>query len=98
MNREKQIEEIVEHIDNYIQQVDVNHWYNDELDEGLAKYLYQADYRKQSEVVKEIFEDIKAMPKKFTEKSQDFEFGYRIAIQEILAELKKKYAEESGND
>lgn len=45
-------------------------------------------------VAREIFEEIeKVTPKDFTKKSQDFEFGYRIAIQEIIAELKKKYVE-----
>lgn len=50
------------------------------------------------EVAREIFEEIeKLTPKKFTEKSQDFEFGYALAIQQIknkIAELKKKYTEE----
>lgn len=63
-----------------------------------ATVLYNAGYRKQSDVAMEIFDEIKAMPKKFTEKSQDFEFGYRTGIQEMLAELKKKYTEESEND
>lgn len=67
-------------------------------DEVTAQKMFDKGYRKQGDVVREIFDELKAMPKKFTEKSQDFEFGYRIAIQEILTELKKKYAEESGND
>lgn len=67
-------------------------------DEATAQKMFDKGYRKQSEIVKEIFDEIKAMPKKFTEKSQDFEFGYKIAIQEILAQLKKKYSEELGND
>ena len=45
----KQIEEMVDDIDTYIESVDVKQWYSDELDEGLAKALYNAGYRKQSE-------------------------------------------------
>lgn len=63
-------------------------------DEATAQKMFDKGYRKQSEIVKEIFDEIKAMPKKFAEKSQDFEFGYKIAIQEILDELKKKYTGE----
>ena len=52
-----------------------------------------------TEVAREIFREIeKLTPKKFTEKSQDFEFGYALAIQQIkneFSELKKKYTEES---
>ena len=47
MSREKQIEEMVDDIDAYIENVDVKHWYRDELDEGLAEALYNAGYRKQ---------------------------------------------------
>lgn len=64
-----------------------------------AKLLYESGYRKQKEVAREIFEEIeKLTPKKFTEKSQDFEFGYALAIQQIknkIAELKKKYVVET---
>lgn len=49
MSREKQIEEMVYDIDAYIENVDVKHWYRDELDEGLAECLYNAGYRKHSE-------------------------------------------------
>ena len=47
MSREKQIEEMVDDIDAYIEGVDVKHWYSDELDEGLAEALYNISYRKQ---------------------------------------------------
>ena len=49
MNQEEQIEEMVEHINDYIGLVDTKHWYGDELDEGLAKHLYNAGYRKEIE-------------------------------------------------
>lgn len=45
----------------------------------------------EQEAAERIFEEIKVMSIDFTKKSQQFEFGYRFAIQEILAELKKKY-------
>ena len=48
MTHEKQIEEIVDAVDAYIENVDVKHWYRDELDEGLAEALYTAGYRKQA--------------------------------------------------
>ena len=46
MSRDKQIEEMVDVIDTYIENVDVKRWYSDELDEGLAEALYNAGYRK----------------------------------------------------
>ena len=98
MDREKQIEEMASDINDCITEfvTDTLDVYID--DEATAQKMFYKGYRKQSEIVKEIFDEIKAMPKKFTEKSQDFEFGYKTAVQEILAELKKKYTEESGND
>lgn len=48
MSKEKMIEEMVCLIDDYVDRVDVKHWYSDELDEGLAEAFYEADYRKQS--------------------------------------------------
>ena len=66
----------------------------------LSEMLIAKGYRKTADVAKEIFAEIKAMPiaKDFTRKSQDFEFGYRLATQEILAELKKKYESEGADD
>lgn len=58
--------------------------YDEERDIALHARLVR-------ETKQEVAREIKAMPKKFTEKSQDFEFGYRIAIQEILANLEKKH-------
>ena len=57
-NKNRQIEEMVANIDAYIEGVDVRHWYSDELDERLAEYLYNAGYRKASEIAREIFEEI----------------------------------------
>ena len=45
----EQIEEMVDDIDAYVENVDVKHWYRDELDEGLAEHLYNAGYRKKKE-------------------------------------------------
>ena len=60
----------------------------------LSEVLYNADYRKASEVAREIFEEIEKMKlqKDFTSRSQDFEFGYKLALADI-SELKKKYTE-----
>ena len=40
---------MVEHINDYIGQVDTKHWYGDELDKGLAKHLHNAGYRTEIE-------------------------------------------------
>lgn len=98
MDRENQIEKMASDINDCITEfiTDTLDVYVD--DEATAQKMFDKGYRKQSEIIKEIFDEIKAMPKKFTKKSQDFEFGYKIAIQEILAELKKKYPEELEND
>lgn len=78
-----------------------------------AESIYNADYRKQSEVAKEIFEKIDKIISKemhryeaMRAKSEDFKEmkfweGGKYSLQQIsywYAELKKKYAGESGND
>lgn len=83
LNREQIIAELQEIIDHFAGSLN-RYW---TLSNALALI------KQLTEEKREIFEEIKAMPreKNFTVKSQDFEFGYRIAIQEILAYLKKKY-------
>ena len=93
MSKEMQIEEIKRDI--FAAFGGYEKWEEDW--QSLAEAVYNAGYRKQKEVAREIFEEIERLtPKKFTEKSQDFEFGYALAIQQIknkIAELKKKYTE-----
>ena len=57
----------------------------------IAEYIYNAGYRKQSDVVKEIFDSIK-------EKLTFNTYGIATISNETFCELKKKYTEESGND
>ena len=65
-----------------------------------ADSIYNADYRKQSEIVKEIFEEIErilssnyccCLPQGITE---HYEY-YEGDVAKDIAELKKKYTEES---
>ena len=92
MDKEKQIEEIVKVMcggcpDNkecmYCLYAD---WYN-------AEALYNAGYRKQSEVTREIFEEIKDCMSCF----EDDDDGYllkKCEFEFFMRELEKKYTEE----
>lgn len=73
--------------------------------EQCPYFTQEVDYQSvlnqiKAEVAREIFEEVEAIPraKDFTKRSQDFEFGYRFAIKEILSELKKKYENEGADD
>lgn len=89
MDRDKQIEEMA----NIINEMDEPnaHYYDEILEQHeafadcftIAKHLYNAGYRKASEIAEEIFEKLKVDLK-----------GY-ISLN-YLDELKKKYAEEEG--
>ena len=62
----------------------------------LANGLEQIGYRKASDVAAEILKVFwgSATPKKFPTKSQDFEYGYNLAMLEIrnrIYEFEKKY-------
>ena len=98
MSKEKQNEELIQ------MYRDLGEIFNEEYErrrlitpQNTAEKMTAKGYRKQKAVAREIFEEIeKLTPKKFTEKSQDFEFGYALAIQQIknkIAALKKKYTE-----
>lgn len=58
--------------------------------ENIAEQLYEAGYRKQSEVAKEIFEEIEQL---FTDVKDGYEV-YHTMEPEHYCELKKKYTEE----
>jgi hypothetical protein len=78
MNKEKQIEEMAEFITE-----GVRPWAED------AEALYNAGYRKASEVAEEIFAELR--------KSAYSERGFSVIssdIEDFIAELKKKYTEE----
>ena len=55
-----------------------------------AKHIYEAGYRKQREVAKEIFEEIEQL---FTDVKDGYEVYHTIET-EYYCELKKKYTEE----
>ena len=83
MNREKQIEEMAEFMTE-----GVRPWVED------AEALYNAGYRKASDLAEEIFAEIHESIK--AEKFHHKNFGYLVYladIDRILAELKKKYTE-----
>lgn len=89
---EKQIEELSKVIDKSPWKVEQDatgvHINNYEI----AKYLYNACYRKQSEVVKEIFEEIEDCMSCF----EDDDDGYllkKCEFEFFMRELKKKYTE-----
>ena len=101
MNRYKQIEEMKLIIDKAEEEYSEiwNEWFYD-YKEGtkkdneflfFAKMLYDAGYRKSTEVAREIFEEIE-------NNYADFLFdGYRniiVITEKDFAELKKKYTEE----
>ena len=83
MSRDKQIEEMAEAVEQArIKATDTTNSMNYGFGGWYAKELYNAGYRKASEVAREIFED-------FTK--------YKVCTNEedwrVLAELKKKYTE-----
>ena len=59
-----------------------------------AIILYEKGYRKQSEVVREIFEEIESLLYKYTYQDVHKDFVISIGVTYELDELKKKYTEE----
>ena len=103
MNKEKQIEEIVK--DLYHNTTAYNTCWEEDCEE-LAKILYHLGYRKQSEVAREIFEEIEEyaelqieslnIAEKVDSRGTDFFGGGKqafVLLLDRLAELKKKYTE-----
>lgn len=94
MSKEKQIEEISKVIDKspwkLYQDFTGCHINSSEI----AEYLYNADYRKQSEVVKEIFREIE----NYMIDSTFCGMPVKSMLSSKFAELKKKYSEEPVND
>ena len=67
-----------------------------------AKRLYNAGYRKASDVAREIFEEIEGVLAVYTHtsKSEDYDNGIYDALEWVdskVAELKKKYESEGEN-
>ncbi len=103
MNKENQIKEMAKVIDK-------SHWKLEQDFTGchinsseIAEYLYNADYRKQSEVVMEIFDEIERilslnyccyLPQGATEHYEYYEGN----IAKDIAELKKKYTGEKEDE
>ncbi len=94
MSKEKQIDEIAKLICTYPQCVHYNiigeckNTVCQTVD--FAEHLYNSGYRKQSEVVREIFEEIEKFTHRFLD---DFNYLGGDLVYDI-AELKKKYTEE----
>lgn len=101
---EKQIEELSKVIDKSPWKVEQDATGCNINNYEIAKYLYNACYRKQSEVVKEIFEEIEKMLKDqevVTENQRCKEVGDWLLhdyFPKRLTELRKNTLEESGND
>lgn len=85
--KEKQIEEMAKTI--YEQDLSYDTYYQTHC-ERLATDLYNAGYRKSTDLAEEIFAEIEEMV--ITEKSND---GCALYLDKVeLAELKKKYTQE----
>ena len=72
-------------------------WHGEKVEiVSIQIFENHTDYRKAYDVARKFFNKIKELlrTKDFTVRSQDFKFGYMNAIQDILAELKKKYESE----
>ena len=96
MSREEQIEEMTVAIDGMNERN--AHYYDEYMEEceafadgdAIAKVLYDKGFRKQNEVVKEIFEEIE---------NNLFSCGVNFVIsKEAFVELKKKYIGGKEND
>ena len=105
MNKEKQIEEMAKVIEQArIKATDTTNSMNYGFDGWYAKELYTAGYRKQSEVAREIFEEIEELAKIYT--FPVVKNGVVEIVKEPfwcfdpndLAELKKKYTESEDTE
>lgn len=94
MDREKQIEEKHELSESIYMSGYGLDWKDSD---DIAEQLYNAGYRKQSEVAREIFAEIEDSMSCF----EDDDDGYllkKCEFEFFMRELKKEYMEESGND
>lgn len=94
MDREKQIEEKHELSESIYMSGYGLDWKDSD---DIAEQLYNASYRKQSEVAREIFAEIEDSMSCF----EDDDDGYLLKKCEFkffMRELKKEYTEESEND
>lgn len=94
MDREKQVEEKHELSESIYMSGYGLDWKDSD---DIAEQLYNAGYRNQSEVSREIFEEIEDRMSCF----EDDDDGYllkKCEFEFFMRELKKKYTEESGND
>ena len=109
MNRDKQIEEIAKIIGS---RAKVEVWSPLKTDEQLAEEIYNAGYRKTSDIAREIFEEIEeeitAALKSNYKVLPQLEFSNELynrvqgkvdalrGVEGFVAELKKKYTESSN--
>ena len=94
MNRDKQIEEMARAIEQArIKATDTTNSMNYGFGGWYAKELYNAGYRKASEVAREIFEEIES---ELLNDITDYHGCYSVWYQNKFAELKKKYTEGEG--
>lgn len=91
MNKEKQIAEMAKVIDKSPWKLEQDFTGCNINSSDIAEFLYNAGYRKQSKVAKEIFDSIK-------EKLIFNTYGIATISNKTFCELKRKYTEESGND
>ena len=97
MNKEKQIEEMAKVIDEYTEPLSARDIHKAEFSERFAEALYNAGYRKTSDVAREIFEEITKCAKHKWERQESGVYditAWEISILDI-AKLKKKYESEA---
>ena len=92
------IDEMAKVIDEYTEPLSARDIHKADFSEQFAKHLYNAGYRKQSEVAREIFEEIEQVMSSLDRRymasgNPKQSWGVRGAMAEI-AELKKKYTGE----
>ena len=96
MNRDKQIEEMAKIIGS---RAKVEVWSPLKTDEQLAEEIYNAGYRKASEVAREIIDDIINYINENEVEDCESKIGYYVgsyALNDFLNLLKKKYTESSN--
>lgn len=101
MDREKQTEEMAKVIDKSPWKLEQDFTGCNINSSDIAESLYNAGYRKQSEVAREIFEEIEGALLNnhcLDEWSDCPTPHYYEELKDDIAELKKKYSEEPVND
>lgn len=99
MNKEKQIEEIANDLNMHCCSLAEQFCGEMSCNSCITNYLYNAGYRKASEVAEEIFAEIEEklsanLCGEFREDSIEWFDYYSLLLAEDIAELKKKYTDE----